>query len=142
MRQDSSNDPAIDSTALEEITEVVATVERTQREESVDEFVALFREDAVWTTARGLVLTGRDEIAAFTARALPGSMQGLGGTTYEVSDVLFIRADVAAVKVRQVYASDAGVPIEADGEGSPLYVMSREAGRWLLTACQNTPVAA
>jgi len=26
------------------------------------------------------------------------------------------------------------------GEGTPLYVMSREDGRWMLTACQNTGI--
>jgi hypothetical protein len=44
------------------------------------------------------------------------------------------------VKVRQTYTDRAGRPV--DGEGSPLYVMAKEDGRWLLTACQNTPVAA
>jgi hypothetical protein len=38
--------------------------------------------------------------------------------------VLFIRADVAAVKVRQLYASDDGRPSEDVGEGSPMFVIS------------------
>lgn len=141
MRRDSVSNPDVDPGDLEEIAAVVAIVQRTQREESVDEFVALFREDAIWTTGGGVVLRGRGEIAAFTGKVLPGSMEGLGGTTYEVTDVLFIRPDVAAVKVRQVYASDEGVPVEEDGEGTPLYVMSKEEGDWRLTACQNTKAA-
>lgn len=140
MRRGSSN-PGDSPDELAAIAAVVATVQRTQRKEAVEEFVALFREDAIWTTAGGVVLRGRDEIAAFTAKALPGAMKGLGGTTYEVTDVLFIRPDVAAVKVRQVYASDDGTPVEEDGEGTPLYVMSKEGGAWRLTACQNTQAA-
>ncbi|GAA3884616.1 SgcJ/EcaC family oxidoreductase [Saccharothrix violaceirubra] len=123
------------------IKQVVATVEHTQCHELVDEFVALFREDAVWTTGHGRLLTGRAEIAAFTAEVLPGGMMGLTAT-YEVVHILFIRSDVAAVKVRQRYLTLDGDPVEGGHEGSPLYVMSKEAGRWLLTACQNTGVVA
>jgi uncharacterized protein (TIGR02246 family) len=58
----------------------------------------------------------------------------------EVAHVLFIRADVAAVKVRQIYTSNDGRPSESEGEGTPLFVMAKEDGRWLLVACQNTGV--
>jgi uncharacterized protein (TIGR02246 family) len=50
-------------------------------------------------------------------------------------DVLFIRPDVAAVRVRQTTNSPEGT-----AEGSPVSVMALQDGRWLLTACQNTPV--
>ncbi|WP_189330965.1 SgcJ/EcaC family oxidoreductase [Actinoplanes ianthinogenes] len=123
------------------IEQVVASVEHAQRHELVDEFVALFREDAVWTTGAGKLLLGRDAIAAFTREVLPGAMKDLI-PSYEVVHVLFIRPDVAAVKVRQRYFSPDGALVAEMGEGSPLYVMSREAGRWLLTANQNTLVAA
>ncbi|WP_254715873.1 SgcJ/EcaC family oxidoreductase [Actinomadura sp. J1-007] len=55
--------------------------------------------------------------------------------TFEVEHVLFIRPDVAAVKVRQVYRTSDGQNV-----GTPLFVMSKEDGKWRLTACQNTPV--
>jgi uncharacterized protein (TIGR02246 family) len=131
-----------DTTRAEEITaieEVVAALERAQQREAVDEFVALFRADAIWTTAHGRVLTGRDEIAAFTARVLPGAM-ATSSARYRVRDVLFIRPDVAAVKVRQQQTTLDGEPLPGAAEGSPLYVMAKEDGRWLLTACQNTSV--
>jgi uncharacterized protein (TIGR02246 family) len=54
--------------------------------------------------------------------------------------ILFIRADVAAVKVRQIYTSNDGQPSEAEGEGTPLFVMAKEDEQWLLVACQNTGV--
>jgi|SRR5690606_20895018 len=121
------------------ISQVVATVEHAQRHELVDEFVSLFREDAIWTTGGGKLLIGRDAIADFTRQVLPGAMTGLV-PSYEVVHVLFIRPDVAAVKVRQRYFSPAGELLSTQGEGSPMYVMSKEAGRWYLTACQNTLV--
>ncbi|GAA3990828.1 SgcJ/EcaC family oxidoreductase [Thermobifida alba] len=124
-------------TETEAIRQVVATVEHSQQNELPDEFVGLFRHDAIWTTAHGRRLTGRDEIAEFTRRVLPGAMGDLTAT-YEVEHVLFIRPDVAAVKVRQRYLAPDGQ--QAGKEGSPLYVMAKEDGRWRLVAGQNTQV--
>jgi uncharacterized protein (TIGR02246 family) len=119
---------------IKAINEVVATVEHAQNNELVEEFVGLFREDAIWTTGHGKRLFGRDAIAAFTRQVLPGAMRE-ATMTLEVEHVLFLRPDVAAVKVRQISRSA--------GEGyvgSPMYVMTKEDGRWMLTACQNTIV--
>ena len=120
--------------------QVVAALERAQRDELVEEFVSLFREDAIWTTGGGRLLRGRDAIAAFTRQVLPGAMKDLV-PSYDVVHVLFIRPDVAAVKVRQRYFSLDGEPVTALGEGTPMYVMSKEDGKWRLTASQNTAVA-
>ena len=126
---------------LEAIHQVVSNVQHSTQNELVDEFLALFRPDAIWTTGGGKRLLGLDEIAAFTRQALPGGMQGLT-MSMEVLHVLFIRADVAAVKVRQIYTSSDGQPNEAEGEFTPLFVMAKEDGRWCLVACQNTGVLA
>jgi uncharacterized protein (TIGR02246 family) len=119
---------------VEAINKVVASIEHAQNNELVEEFVGLFREDAIWTTGHGRRLFGRDAIAAFTRQVLPGATRE-STVTLEVEHVLFLRPDVAAVKVRQVSRST--------GEGyagSPMYVMTKEDGRWMLTACQNTVV--
>jgi uncharacterized protein (TIGR02246 family) len=121
------------------IHEVVSTVQHATQNELVDDFLDLFRPDAIWTTGGGKRLIGRDEIATFTRQALPGGMKGLT-MSMEVVHVLFIRADVAAVKVRQIYTSSDGQPNEAEGEFTPLFVMAKEDGRWRLVACQNTGV--
>ena len=85
----------------------------------------------------GKVLIGLDAISEFTRRVLPAADSD-GKTTYEVIHVLFIRADVAAVKVRQLYQGP-----DTESEGAPLYVMAKQDdGRWLLTAGQNTVVIA
>ncbi|MFJ3038027.1 SgcJ/EcaC family oxidoreductase [Streptomyces tendae] len=120
---------------LRAIERVVADVERTQRAKDAEGFLALFHPDALWTTAHGKVLLGLDAIAEFTRAVLPAAVWD-GDVTYEVAHVGFLRPDVAAVKVRQVYHS-----AEGDTEGAPLYVMTRqEDGRWLLHAGQNTEV--
>jgi uncharacterized protein (TIGR02246 family) len=130
-------DTASHTTDLEAINHVVATVEHSQQHKDPDQFLALFHPEAVWTTGGGKVLIGLEAIAEFTRQVLPAA-EWDGKVTYEVIHVLFIRADVAAVKVRQLYVT----PGE-ESEGAPLYVMSKhDDGRWLLTACQNTGVMA
>jgi len=124
---------------IEAIEQVVAAVRHATQHELVDEFLALFRPDAIWTTGGGKRLFGLEEIKAFTQQVLPGGMKGLT-MTMEVVHVLFIRADVAAVKVRQIYTSNDGQPSEAEGEGTPMFVMAKEDGQWCLAACQNTGV--
>jgi uncharacterized protein (TIGR02246 family) len=124
---------------IEAIKQVVATVQHATQNELVEEFVDLFRADAIWTTGGGQRLFGRAEISAFTQQVLPGGMKGLT-ITMDVTHVLFIRADVAAVKVRQLYTGDDDRPSEDFGEGTPLFVMAKEDERWRLVACQNTGV--
>ncbi|MGW0086876.1 SgcJ/EcaC family oxidoreductase [Streptomyces sp. NPDC003393] len=120
---------------IKAIEQVVATVERTQRAKDVEGFLALFHPEALWTTAHGKVLIGFDAIAEFTRAVLPDASWD-GEVTYEAVHTQFLRPDVAAVKVRQLYHS-----AEGDTEGAPLYVMTRQGdGSWLLHACQNTEV--
>ncbi|WP_412516249.1 SgcJ/EcaC family oxidoreductase [Actinomadura madurae] len=119
---------------IEAIEQVVATVEHSQNNELPDEFAALFRADAIWTTGGGKRLYGRDAISAFTHQVLPGAMRETT-VTFEVEHVLFIRPDVAAVKVLQTYRTPNGEEV-----GTPLFVMAKEDDHWHLTACQNTTV--
>ncbi|MFB7724731.1 MULTISPECIES: SgcJ/EcaC family oxidoreductase [unclassified Nocardia] len=115
---------------------VVAQVAAAQRAEDADAFLALFHPDAIWTTGHGKFLNGRDEISTFTRAVLPGATKD-GYATYEPFFIRFIRPDVAVVKVRQQYLTHND---ELVSEGTPLYGMTKEDGRWLLTFCQNTPV--
>jgi uncharacterized protein (TIGR02246 family) len=121
------------------IKRVVGILEHAQQNELPDEFVDLFRQDSIWTTGGGKLLIGRDEIAAFTHQVLPGAMKD-STAAYEVTHVLFIRPDVAAVKVRQRPVTLDGEPIEGQSEGSPLYVMAKEGGQWRIVVGQNTIV--
>lgn len=120
---------------IKAIEGVVAAVERTQRAKDAEGFLTLFHPDALWTTAHGKVLLGLDAIAGFTRAVLPAAVWD-GDVTYEVIHTQFLRPDVAAVKVRQIYHA-----AEGDTEGAPLYVMTKQDdGRRLLHACQNTEV--
>lgn len=127
------------TTEIEAIEHMVDRVRHATQNELVEDFLALFRPDAIWTTGGGKRLFGLEEIAEFTRQVLPGGMTGLT-MTMELVHVLFIHPDVAAAKVRQVYTSNTGEPSDDEGEGTPLFVMSKENGEWRLAACQNTGV--
>lgn len=126
-------DPASEIAAIEHL---IATLEHAQRNELVEDFIGLFREDAVWTTAHGHRLTGRDQIAEFTRKVLPGAMTDTT-VSYRLVDVTWLRPDVAAVRAESQYATLAGDPTDAF---TPLYVMTKESGIWKLAACQNTGI--
>lgn len=118
------------------IRQVITTVQHAQNNELPDEFLSLFRTDAIWTTGGGKRLFGLDAISAFTRQVLPGGMRG-STVAFELEHILFIRDDVAAVKVRQLYQTPDGPDV-----GTPLWIMSKDDGRWLLAACQNTSAPA
>ena len=81
---------------LAAIEAVIRELERSQQHEEPDAFVALFRDDAVWTTAHGKRLIGREAISAFTHQVLPGAMRE-STATYDVTHVVAVRPDVAVV---------------------------------------------
>ena len=56
-----------EDTGTAAVTEVVARLQHAQQHELVEEFVALFRADAIWTTGGGRRLVGPD-VAAVHAR--------------------------------------------------------------------------
>jgi uncharacterized protein (TIGR02246 family) len=114
----------------------VAELERTQQQEDVEGFLALFEADAVWVTGGGRRLIGLDVIREFTRSVLPGAMAD-GSVTYEVEHVLFISQDVALTGVNQEYVDLEGKHVSA---GLPSYVWRHRAGVWRIIAGQNTGV--
>jgi uncharacterized protein (TIGR02246 family) len=114
----------------------VAELERTQQQEDVEGFLALFEPDAVWVTGGGRRLVGLDVIAAFTRSVLPGAMVD-GSVTYDVDHVLFIAPDVVLTSVNQQYVDLEGRPTSA---GLPSYVWRNRDGAWRIVAGQNTGV--
>jgi uncharacterized protein (TIGR02246 family) len=112
----------------------VAELERTQRGEDVQGFLALFDPLAVWVTGGGRRLIGLDVIRSFTETVLPGAMAD-GSVSYEVEHILFISPDVALTGVRQQYVDLEGHPTSA---GLPSYVWRRTEGVWRIVAGQNT----
>ncbi|MFE0426043.1 SgcJ/EcaC family oxidoreductase [Streptomyces sp. NPDC058953] len=142
---------------VDAIVAFVARVQHSQQNALPDAFMESFRPDAFWTTAHGKRLFGADAIGAFTHKVLPATIDDPVTASYAVEHILFIRPDIAAVKVRQR-------PVTRDGEaldevfrghpdpaalveerpdaapGTPLYVLAKDAGEWRIAAAQNTKV--
>lgn len=123
------------------IRQLIADVERAQNERSPEDFLQHFTADAVWVTAFGRRLTGRDEISAFTRKVLTPAL-GNQYARYEAEHIAFLRPDVAAVNVRQRPVLDDGSPIPGEAEGSPLYILVKEGERWMIAVGQNTKIQA
>ncbi|MFJ6613422.1 SgcJ/EcaC family oxidoreductase [Streptomyces sp. NPDC091289] len=140
------------------IVALVAGVQEAQLNADPDAFLDAFREDAIWTTAHGKRLTGLPEISAFTRKVLPPQADAPVTATYTVDLILFIRPDIAAVKIRQrPTARDGGRFLDqifhgqedpselmaAHPEavpGTPTYVLAKDDGVWRIAAAQNTQV--
>lgn len=130
--------PANSSTeVVTELTQLIAEIERVQRTEDVDGFMALFDTDAVWVTGGGRRLVGKDTIDKFTRSVLPGSFKDGGSVNYKVDHILFISDDVVLTGVDQEYFDAAG---KSAGRGLPTYIWRRTGDTWLLVAGQNTGV--
>jgi uncharacterized protein (TIGR02246 family) len=115
----------------------VAELERTQQQEDVEGFLALFEPEAVWVTGGGRRLIGLDTIDVFTRSVLPGAMAE-GSVTYQVEHILLIAPDVVLTGVKQEYTDLQGKPTSA---GLPTYVWRQRHGTWRIIAGQNSGVA-
>jgi uncharacterized protein (TIGR02246 family) len=124
---------------VRDLVGLVADLERAQREEDADGFLALFDPAAVWVNGAGRRLIGLAEITDFTRAVLPGAMAD-GSVNYDVEHVAFVTPDVALTGVRQQYVDLDGKPLAADGAGSPTYLWFRTGGGWRIVAGQNTAV--
>ena len=136
MTTDTTSDRAADTARL---TELVGVVQRTQRAEDVDGFLALFAPDAVWVNGAGHRLVGLDAIAAFTRSSLPGGMAGQS-VRYDLAHVRFLSPDVAITGVDQEYLTADGERWSPRREGKPTYVWVRDDGDWRIVQGQNTIV--
>ncbi|MDX3336930.1 SgcJ/EcaC family oxidoreductase [Streptomyces sp. ME02-6979.5a] len=143
---------------IDAIVAFVAGVQEAQLNADPDAFLDGFREDAIWTTAHGKRLTGLPEISAFTRKVLPPQANSPVIATYTADLILFIRPDIAAVKIRQRPADRAGGAYldeifhgqEGPAElmaahpeavpGTPTHVLAKDDGVWRIAAAQNTQV--
>lgn len=124
---------------VEELIARVAELERAQRTEDVDGFMALFDDHAVWVSGGGVRLIGRHTIAEFTKKVLPGAFID-GSVRYEVEHIAFITPDVALTGVNQEYLATDGQPLSPRQEGRPSYIWQRRDEQWLIVSGQNTAV--
>lgn len=121
------------------LIDLVATVQRTQRAEDVDGFLALFAHDAVWVNGAGRRLVGLEEIADSTRRSLPGAMAN-ESVRYEVANVRFLTNDIAITSIDQEYLTVDEQSLSPRRQGKPTYIWARLDGDWRIVQGQNTIV--
>ena len=126
---------------VDELVARVAELERTQRTEDVEGFIALFDADAVWVSAAGVRLIGQRQIAEFTSKVLPGAFVD-GSVRYDVEHIRFITDDVALTGVDQEYLDAEEQPMSPPVKGRPSYIWRKQNGQWFIASGQNTSVPA
>ena len=98
-----------------------------------------FAADASVVTAMGKRVTGIDALRRAAEQGMAGALRD-EYVRYVVTDVRFLRPDVA-LAYKEATATDAdGEPIELDHSMVALYVLVKENDRWLVAARQNTLV--
>ncbi|CAM4034658.1 hypothetical protein GCM10009799_22500 [Nocardiopsis rhodophaea] len=130
---------------VDAIIALVSGVECAQQNALPDAFMTAFRQDTVWTTAHGKRLTGFAEISAFAHKVLAGTIEQPVTAAYEAEYILFIRSDIAAVKIRQRPVTHGGQPLDGVFRGhedpaasvadhpdavphTPLYLLAKKDG--------------
>lgn len=118
---------------------VVADIETGFNANDPDLSVAHFIQNASAVTATGVQLTGREALLDANRRGLAGPLRD-EHAHYELSDVVFLRPDVA-IAHKHAWATDAdGQLVDLGHAMVALYVLVKEGGRWWVAARQNTLV--
>ncbi|MFD0361084.1 SgcJ/EcaC family oxidoreductase [Nocardia sp. GCM10030253] len=133
-------DTTVDHTSdIAAIRQIITNVETGYNTNNAELMTADFTADAAVVNAVGVQITG-------TAALLEANRQGLAGflkneyVHYEVTDIVFLRPDVAiAHKVARATTAD-GELIDIDPAMIALYVLVKQEGRWWTAARQNTLV--
>ncbi|MFI6043457.1 SgcJ/EcaC family oxidoreductase [Nocardia sp. NPDC051321] len=131
---DTTVDHAADIAAIKQIIGNVETAYNTNDPELM---TADFTANAAVVNAVGALMTGRDALLEANRRGLSGFLKD-EYVRYEVTDITFLRPDVAfAHKVARATTAD-GELIDIDHAMIALYVLVKEHGRWWTAARQNT----
>ncbi|MFQ6230689.1 SgcJ/EcaC family oxidoreductase [Nocardia sp. NPDC002869] len=135
---DSGTDHTADIAAIEQLIKDVETGYNTNDAELM---VSGFLADAAAGNAVGMVITGREALLEAARAGLSGFLKD-EYVVYEVTDILFLRPDIAiAHKAARARTAD-GVLLDRDPAMVALYVLVAEQGRWWVAARHNTPVPA
>ncbi|MFI9404636.1 SgcJ/EcaC family oxidoreductase [Nocardia sp. NPDC052316] len=131
-------DTTVDHTAdIAAIEQIIGNVETAYNTNDADLMTADFTANATVVNAVGALMTGRDALLEANRRGLAGFLKDQY-VRYEITDITFLRPDVAlAHKVARATTAD-GQLIDIDHAMIALYVLVKEEGRWWTAARQNT----
>lgn len=135
---DAGTDHTADIAAIEQL---IADVETGYNTNDAELMVSGFVANAAAGNAVGAVVTGRDALLESARRGLAGFLKD-EYVTYEITDIVFLRPDIAiAHKAARATTAD-GELLDRDPAMVALYVLVMENGRWWVAARHNTPVPA
>ncbi|NEW39513.1 SgcJ/EcaC family oxidoreductase [Nocardia cyriacigeorgica] len=136
--EDTSVDHTADIAAIEQL---VADVETGYNTNDAELMISGFTANASAGNAVGTVITGRDALLDAGRRGLAGFLKN-EYVHYEVTDITFLRPDIAiAHKAARATTAD-GTLIDEDPAMVALYVLVKENNRWWVATRHNTPVPA
>lgn len=121
------------------IRAIVAGVEAGFNAKDVDRSVTHFAADALVVNAVGAVVRGHDDIEAAHVAGYAGFLADQYAA-YEVTDITFVRPDVA-IALKQARATTAtGEPLDLDHAMRAIYVLVKQDHRWWIASRGNTLV--
>jgi uncharacterized protein (TIGR02246 family) len=121
------------------IRRIVADVQTAYNTNDAQLMNPHFAADASVVTALGKRIDGIDALREFTEKAMAGVLRQ-EYVRYDVTDVRFVRPDVALAYKHATATDSEGRPLELDHSMIALYVLVKEDGRWQVAARQNTLV--
>jgi len=131
-----------DNTIYEEekaIRQIMQRFETAANERKPKETADLVAQNAIIVNVAGIRFDGKEEFYLFIQKAMEGALSNLVRKN-EITDIRFIRHDVAVVSATQVAATKEGTFLKEHGKGSVTSVLVKEQGKWVITMAQNTMI--
>ncbi|WP_067830281.1 SgcJ/EcaC family oxidoreductase [Nocardia inohanensis] len=119
------------------IRQLIANVETGYNTNDPELMTADFTANAAVVNAVGTLMTGYDTLLAANTAGLAGFLKD-EYVRYEITDITFLRPDVAIAHKVARATTAAGELIDRDPAMIALYVLVKQDGRWWTAARQNT----
>jgi uncharacterized protein (TIGR02246 family) len=121
------------------IRAIIRQIEHAWNSYDGDAFAAPFADNADYVVVDGMYIRGRDVIAEGHRQILTTVYAG-SRNSGRIEDVRFLREDVAVAHARWhlIYYPDGKT--EHQVRSMSTFVLTRDQGRWSVTAFQNTPI--
>ena len=121
------------------IRQVIADIETAFNTNDAVLMNAHFAADASAINAVGHRITGIDALDDAAQSGLSGFLRDQY-VRYDVTDVAFVRPDIAIAHKHATATDEDGKPIEVGHAMIAMYVLVKESGRWWIAARANTLV--
>ena len=118
---------------------IIADTQTAFNTNDADLMTEHFAPDAAVVTATGTRISGRAALHKANQEGLAGFLRDQY-VRYEVTDIRFLRPDVALANKQAHATTETGEPLRLDHSMVALYVLVKRDGRWWVAARQNTLV--